>query len=287
MIYKLITTYKQMKRLYWFFIAVLLLSFTTNKENILSNEILAATKIIKPEFDKILKEANVKGSILVFDPSTPKIYSNNFERCNNAYLPASTFKIPNSIIALELGNIADENSVFKWNGEERKLKVWEQDLSFRDAFQYSCVPCYQELARKAGSDTMNYWLKKLNYGNMKVDNSNIDIFWLEGESKISTFEQLDFIYRFYNKQLPLKSKTYEVMEKLLFIENNQQGLLFGKTGWAIRNGNNIGWFTGYLLRKGKIFFIVSNVEPNEKFNMDMFPKIRKDISMKAIEILIK
>lgn len=276
-----------MKRLYWFFIAVLLLSFSTNNKNSISKEIETATRIIVPEFDKILINANVKGSILVFDHSTQKIYSNNFEKCNNAYLPASTFKIPNSIIAMELGYITDEKSVFKWNGEERNLKIWEQDLSFRDAFQYSCVPCFQELARKAGSDTMNYWLKKLNYGNMKVDNSNIDIFWLEGESKISSFEQLDFIYRFNNRKLPLKNKTYDVMEKLLFIEKNQHGLLFGKTGWAIRNGNNIGWFTGYLLRKGKIFFIVSNVEPNEKFNMDMFPKIRKEISMQALEILLK
>lgn len=94
-------------------------------------------------------------------------------------LPASTFKITNSIIALETGVVENDSTLLKWNGEKRRFKNWEQDLILRDAFHFSCVPCYQEIARKVGENKMNKFLKKLDYGNMKVDSSNLDLFWLE------------------------------------------------------------------------------------------------------------
>jgi len=55
-------------------------------------------------------------------------------------MPASTFKIVNSIIALETGVVENDSTMFKWNGEKRRLPIWEQDLTFRDAFHFSCVP---------------------------------------------------------------------------------------------------------------------------------------------------
>lgn len=242
-------------------------------------------KITKSEFQNILDSAHVKGAVLVYDPQQKIMYSNDFEWCNKGFLPASTFKIPNSIIALELGIVKNDSTVFKWKGEKRRLPVWEQDLIFRDAFQYSCVPCYQEIARKIGTKRMQEYLKKLDFGKMKVDSSNIDVFWLEGESRITQFQQMDFIYRYKNKKLPIQSQTYETMKKLLFIETTEIGNLSGKTGWAIRNGNNIGWFVGYLDYKGKTYFIVTNIEPEKEFNMDMFPMIRKEISLKALMLI--
>ena len=69
------------------------------------------------------------------------------------------------------------------------------------------------------------------------------------------------------------------MERLLLIESNDSWTFSGKTGWAIRNGNNIGWFVGYLEKGNNVYFVVTNIEPNEAFNMDLFPKIRTQISL--------
>jgi beta-lactamase class D len=241
--------------------------------------------VIRADFQQILDSANVVGSVLVYDPQTNTAYSNDFSRCDKGYLPASTFKIPNSIIALETGVVEDDSTLFKWNGEKRRLPVWEQDLIFKDAFRVSCVPCYQEIARKIGVKRMKEYLAKLNYGNMVVDSSNIDLFWLEGESAITMNQQLDFLKRFYNSELPISERTKEIVKRLMLIEKNDSWVFSGKTGWVIRNGNNIGWFVGYLEKGNTVYFVITNIEPKESFNMDLFPKMRTQISLGAIRKL--
>lgn len=241
------------------------------------------SEIVMPEFQSIIDSANVEGSILFYDLHDDTYYSNNFEWARKGKLPASTFKITNSIIALELHVVENDSTLFKWDGEQRRLPSWEQDLIFRDAFHYSCVPCYQEVARNIGAKKMNMYLNKLDYGKMMVDSTNIDMFWLEGESQINQFEQIDFLKRFHNSELPISERTEAIMKRLMVIEDNDRYRLSGKTGWSIRNGNNNGWFVGYIEFQNNTYFFATNVEPNEQFSMDMFPMIRMDVTLKAFE----
>lgn len=241
------------------------------------------TEVPMPAFQQILDSANVAGSILVFDPQANTAYSNDFKRCGVGYLPASTFKIPNSIIALETGVVRDDSTLFRWDGEKRRLTAWEQDLIFKDAFQLSCVPCYQEIARKIGVQRMKHWLDTLRYGSMVVDSATIDLFWLEGESTITMNQQLDFLSRFYTGALPITGRTRTIMQKLLLIDSTATWKLSGKTGWVTRNGNNTGWFVGYLEKAGNVYFVITNIEPNEAFDMKFFPVIRKQISLGALK----
>jgi beta-lactamase class D len=132
---------------------------------------------------------------------------------------------------------------------------------------------------------MKEYLKKLNYGNMVVDSASIALFWLEGSSKISQFQQLNFLRRFYFSKLPINKRTETIMKKLMVIEKNDSYTLSGKTGWAIRNGHNNGWFVGYVETNNKVCFIAVNIDPKQNFNMDMFPMIRKEITLKALKML--
>jgi beta-lactamase class D len=238
-------------------------------------------QLSSPEFQYILDSADVKGSILIYDLQKNSYYSNDFEWANTGKLPASTYKIPNSIIAIETGVVENDSTLFKWNGEDRALNVWEQDLVFRDAFHFSCVPCYKDVARKIGVERMNTHLGKLSFGEMKVDATNIDLFWLEGESKVNQFEQIDFLKRFYQKKLPIGERTYEIMNRMMIIDRNNQFTLSGKTGWSIRNGNNNGWFVGYLEKNDNIFFFAANVEPKGDFSRTTFVPARKDVVFKT------
>jgi len=122
-----------------------------------------------PEFNKILDSLKVKGSVLIYSFTDKTYYSNDFPWAKTGIIPASTFKIPNSIIALETGVIKNDSDVFKWNREKRWNKKWEQDLTFKEAFQVSCVPCYQEIALKIGVERMKTYLNKLNYKEMVFD----------------------------------------------------------------------------------------------------------------------
>lgn len=240
---------------------------------------------INSDIGEILNENNLRGSILIFDDSLNQYISNNYSNAHAEYLPASTFKIPNSIIALETEVVKNKNQVFKWDGITRSIKNWNQDLNFKDAFQYSCVPCFQQIARKVGHRRMKEYIQKINYPEMKFDGSTIDLFWLEGESRINSFDQITFIRKLYSKDSELKENTYNTMFELLNIYSNEEYNLDGKTGWAVQDDKDIGWFVGMLSKGTRAFYFATNVSPSENFDMKNFPAIRKKVTMDAFKAL--
>ena len=250
------------------------------------NQVVSQSKkVVYTNFDTILTKTGVEGSILIYDLQEDCYYSNDFAWAHIARLPASTFKICNSIIALETGVMENDSILIKWDGKERTFDVWERDMTFSEAFKLSCVNCYQEIARKIGPDRMNAKLELLEYGSMQVDSSNIDVFWLEGESGISQMQQIDFLKRLYNNELKISQRTDSIIRKMMILEENEEYILRAKTGWAIRNGHNNGWFVGYLDKQGAIYFFATNINPGRDFNMKLFYMIRKDLTMKAFEEL--
>lgn len=258
---------------------------TPEKNSVAPPQVKVPEQIERTSFQTILDSAQVGGTILVYDLQGDTYFSNDFNATNQGHLPASTYKITNSIIALETGVVASDSTLFEWDGTPRRLPIWEQDLVFRDAFHYSCVPCYQEVARTIGADRMNHYLTKLNYGSMVVDSLSIDTFWLVGDSKISPAEQIAFLIRFYHAKLPISERTFTIMKRMMVIEKTPNYTISGKTGWSIRNGNNNGWFVGYAEVAENTFFIAVNIAPKAEFEMDMFSTIRKKIAYKALNDL--
>jgi beta-lactamase class D len=264
----------------------LVMCFSCTKKNATVNkegEEKITQKVLESEFQSIIDSYDVKGSILIYDLKEDTYYSNDFEWANKGNLPASTFKIANSIIGLETGVIENDSTIFKWDGEEKWLKEWEQDLVLKDAFQFSCVPCYQEVARKIGTKRMNEYVKKMHYGNLKIDSTNIDQFWLEGESRISQMQQIDFLKRFYAYNLPVSDRTQKIIRNVMLMEESGQFKLSGKTGLSNDNGNYNGWFVGFIEFENKTYLFATNVEPREEFVMDSFIMIRKEVTLKAFQ----
>lgn len=241
-----------------FWILLMSLSMSCQTKNSRDKETLV------PEFNKILDSLKVKGSILIYSFSDKTYYSNDFSWAKTGFIPASTFKIPNSIIALETGVIKNESDVFKWNGDERWNKKWEQDLTFKDAFRVSCVPCYQEVARKIGVERMKTYLNKINYKEMIFDSTTIDNFWLEGESKITQIQQIQFLKRFYFSELNISKRTTSIVKNIMLIEKTEDYTFSGKTGLSVKNDLYNGWFVGYFEVKNKVYFFATNLEPMKK-----------------------
>ncbi|KXX68726.1 class D beta-lactamase [Flammeovirga sp. SJP92] len=257
-------------------------SCTTTEQRQKSNE---GTMVQEKVLQQILDSTNLKGAILLYDHNAATYYSNDFEWSKKGFLPASTFKIPNSIIALETRVVENDSTLMKWDGIERNFKIWNQDLIFKKAFQYSCVPCYQEVARKIGVEQMKSYLKKLNYNGMEFDSTSIDSFWLVGDSRISPFDEIDFLKRLYGSELPIQKRNEAIIKKMMLIETNDQYKLSGKTGWASNADYNNGWFVGFLELSDNTIFFATNIEPAENFYMKNFPKARKAVTMKALNAL--
>ena len=211
--------------------------------------------------------SNVDGCFALYDNASGQFSVYNLSRYkDSAYLPASTFKIMNSLIGIETGRIVNEKMVIKWDGIVRKhdngdtIKEWNKDLTMAEAFKVSCVPYYQEVARRIGRDTMQQWLDSVKYGNKKIGN-RIDSFWLDNSLKITPDEQLGLVKKLYFNQLGFQKRTQDIVKKVMLQEDNANYKLYYKTGLGYKeNGNSIGWMVGWIEENHHPYFFVLNIE---------------------------
>lgn len=234
------------------------------------------------EFQSLSIDKKITGSILIYDLNNNTYYSNDFDWAHIGRIPASTFKIPNSLIALELGIVKDENTLFKWNGDKNYLKIWQQDLTLKQAFHYSCVPCYQEIARKIVDKRMKRYVQKLKFGHMDIHPENQDDFWLVGESKITQFEEIDFLKRLYHSQLPISDRTEQIFKQMFIVKQTEDYTLRAKTGLAVRDKSYNGWYVGYLESNDNVYFFATNISPKGNYDKS-FNNKRKDITIQALK----
>ena len=201
---------------------------------------------------KYFDENKVDGCFTLMNNADGKVTVYNIRLDTMRFLPASTFKIVNSLIGIEIGKITDEKMVIKWDGQSRLLpsgdtaSAWNKDLSFTEAFQASAVPYFQEVARRIGKDTMQRWIDSLHYGNQKMG-GQVDQFWLDNTLKISADEQLGLVKRLYFDQLPFQKRTQQIVRDVMTQEDNTLYKLSYKTGWGFdEQGGNVGWLTGWI-----------------------------------------
>lgn len=125
------------------------------------------------------------------------------EDCAIATTPASTFKIPHALIALQLGIVTDPDKVEPWDKSPQWMKQWERDHSLRTAIRDSVVWFFQRLAPQIGRERMEEWLAKMHYGNADASGP-IRKFWLDGGSlQISGTEQFAFVQQLFAGKLPI------------------------------------------------------------------------------------
>ncbi len=210
---------------------------------------------------KYFDDNKVTGTFGLFDNGQGNFTIYNLSRYrDSAYLPASTFKIVNSLIGLQTGRISGENMVIKWDGVVRDNADWNKDLTMTEAFKLSAVPYYQEVARRIGKDTMQVWLDSLHYGTQKIK-TKIDTFWLDNSLKIKPDEELGLVKRLYFQQLPFDKRPQTIVKKVMLQESNANYQLSYKTGMGYKeNGNAIGWIVGWIEENQHPYFFVLNLE---------------------------
>ncbi|WP_046246815.1 class D beta-lactamase [Hymenobacter terrenus] len=219
--------------------------------------------VVERDFGAYFRARQLRGSFLLFDPQANRYTAYNAARCREGFLPASTFKIPNTIIGFETGVIRDTSQVFKWDGVRRTFGTWNRDMTLAEALRVSCVPCYQQVARVVGAKRYQQWLPKLRFGKMVVTAATVDSFWLVGPSRITQFEEIDFLRRLHANELPVSARSQHLTKQLLLLQQTPQYRLYGKTGWTSAGPRrNNGWFVGWLEQtSGPVYFFALNLEP--------------------------
>lgn len=220
----------------------------------------------KVDFGRHFQEFGVEGSILIYDQNSDQFYQYNARRNETAFLPASTFKIFNSLVALETGVISDEIAVLTWDGIDRGISGWNRDTNLRQAYKDSAVWFYQVLARKIGYERMNNFINQVGYGNRQIGTKEaIDKFWLEGPLQITPKQQIEFLRRLHQGDLPFSKRTRDLVKDIMVFEQTPDYVLRAKTGLA-RVTPEVGWFVGYLEQNKNVYFFATNIyirQPND------------------------
>ena len=175
-------------------------------------------------------------------------WSSGAERIDTRYSPASTAKIPHTLIALETGYADNAEMFFKWDGKSRFVREWNGDQTLASAYQNSVVWVYQAITQGIGFETMASWIRKLDYGNADTGSEeDLTSYWLAGPLQISAREQVHFLRRLVQLELPVSTDTLQKGKGIMRAETGDNWAMYAKTGWGLNeSGPGIGWYVGWV-----------------------------------------
>lgn len=233
----------------------------------------------RPEWAAHFDAVKSRGTIVIYDAARDRMDIHDTKRAAKGFLPASTFKIANSLIALETGAVSGVDEIFVWDKKRRARKEWERDLTLAEAFKLSAVPVYQEIARRIGPARMQTAIDKLHYGNRNIA-GGIDTFWLSGKLRISALQQVDLLRKLDDGLLPFRADVQSAVKNIMMVESTPEYTLRAKTGTSDATGQRVAWWVGWIERKTpagvrKVYFALNmDRAPHGKFE-DRFTVARK------------
>jgi len=207
-------------------------------------------------------------TFVVYHPLSDQIIRHNPVRAKQRFIPASTYKIPNSLIALETGVAKGAEHVIPWDSAVKPTKgfwshKWSKNQTLRSAIRLSVYWYYQALAREVGVERMQEYLDQFDYGNRDTG-GGIDRFWLHGDLRISPNEQVRFLERMYNEKLGLSARSTRIVKEILVLEERVGYRLSGKTGTAdVTPTSELAWLVGFVEREGDVWFYALNMEGDQ------------------------
>jgi beta-lactamase class D len=182
------------------------------------------------------------------------------DQCDTQLSPASTYKIPHALIALETGVVTLE-SIEKWDGRKyARQPKWNQDHTVISALRPSVLWLFQRIAPRIGAARAAQWLEKFDYGNHNVSGP-IEQYWVNGRLQVSAPQQVAFLRKFFGGTLPVQQRYRDAVRNGLRqqtgtvenslgvhrLEGDWRGTtLFSKTGAATTPNYRVSWLVGML-----------------------------------------
>jgi beta-lactamase class D len=189
------------------------------------------------------------------------LHVENEGRAEQRFSPCSTFKIANSLIALQTGVASDAEWPLPYDpardGEQHG--AWSRDHTLASAIRVSAVWFYQEVARRIGANRMRDWVRRFEYGNMATTPA-IDRFWLGQDLRISAGEQVDFLRRLHDGRLDVRPQVHAEVHHMLLLETGRDYRWYGKTGTCrAADSGWVAWHVGYVERNGGTAYYALNL----------------------------
>lgn len=238
----------------------------------------------RPDWAPFFERAGVPGTMVVVDERSGDHLVHDAKRAAERLPPASTFKVPHLLFALDARIARDEFQVFPWDGVERAISEWNGDQTIRSSMRHSVVWVYQSFARKLGERREGGYLRRIGYGNADPS-GGVDRFWLDGNLRISALEQVAFLQRLHRNALPFRVADQRLVKDVMIAEAGRSWILRAKTGWAGRRNPQVGWWVGWVEHpEGAVFFALAIEMPNQGRDAPKRTEIARAIlaSLKAL-----
>jgi beta-lactamase class D len=241
-------------------------------------------------FSQYFEKYGVTGSTTVYDYKN-KIWT--FTDSADAAvetLPASTFKILNSLIALQTKVLSDENEIIKWDGTPHQLfgkpyPIWDKDMNLKNAYKNSAIWFYVRVAEKVGRKQYKKLLRQICYGNADLTEKGTD-FWNYGKFAISPKNQIAFLVNLYEDNLPFSEHNLRIVKDMMVSEKDDIGTFRDKTGWTKKDGEDIGWWTGYVTTNDNVYFFATRIMQNSNVDNSEFAGARKIITKEILKSIV-
>lgn len=224
-----------------------------------ANQVHAIDWQNSPKIAELFSNAGVQGTFVLYDVSAYRLIGHDRVRAETRFIPASTFKIANSLIGLSVGAVDSVTEVLPYGGKPQPFDAWEKDMGLRDAIKISNVPIYQELARRIGLERMRSNVVMMAFGNQDIG-TVVDNFWLVGPLKISALEQAQFLAHLAQGTLPFSTRDQESVREIVRLEQGDNWTLYGKTGWVNAPDAGIGWWVGWVRKDKRVYAFALNID---------------------------
>lgn len=240
---------KLLKTLFLILLSVASLSTNLLAETLQHNPQESANDKTKT-IESLFRDYGIDGTFVIKLDS--KTYIINQKRAATLYPPASTFKIYNSLFALDSRLVKNVDEIFyRYNGENVSFEVWRNDANLKNAMKFSQVPAFAQIARELGREKMQNYLNTLNFGNKKI--GKLDYFWLDDSLKISALEQLELMDKLSHFALPFSKTHQKQVKSIIELEKGKDYALYAKSGLSKFDNSGVSWLVGFLEYKGNLY----------------------------------
>lgn len=208
-------------------------------------------------------------TFVLYLPASRQLLACNPARAKERFLPASTYKVPHALIALETGAVTGPDEVFAWDGQTRRVAAWNRSATLGEGLRSSTVWIYKEVARRIGWKQEETWVRRLRYGNQKIGGrEDLTTFWLDGKLRISAHEQVEFLDRLRRGALAASPSSQAAVTNMMMIEqasDTSSDALFAKSGAVLQidpvtgdisdapevvarlhDKERVGWYVGWV-----------------------------------------
>lgn len=225
--------------------------------------------------EKLFARYGVQGTIVIASQREGVRYIHHDVRAEMPFPTASTFKILNTLIAVQEKVIAGKDSVLEWDGQHREIEDWNRDQTLQSAFKVSCVWCYQAMARRVGAEKYRDYLRATGYGILR-EPFDATTFWLDGSLQISAVGQVEFLERLHAGTLPFSQQAFDTLREIMLAEKTPSYALWTKTGWAARSTPQVGWYVGYVETLDDVWYFALNIDITDEQALPLRAKLTRE-----------